>query len=63
MEPTGAPRPLERQNMTVSKPRGELGDGDAEGGGGVEDAGAVEVDGEAGFVRLRPRSLRGWAAG
>ena len=47
MEPTGAPRPLERQKLTVSKPRVSSATRNAESDGGVEDASAVEMRGQA----------------
>ena len=46
MEPTGAPNPLERQNITESKHRGEFCNGLAEISCGVEDACAIQMHGE-----------------
>ena len=41
---------------------GQLGDGHVEGGGGVEDARAVQMDGQTGVRVRRPRSPRAQAA-
>ena len=46
IDPTGADRPLERQNMTVSTGAASAGGVDRQGHGGVEQPGAVAVDGQ-----------------
>ena len=52
MEPTGAPSPFDRQNITVSKPRVKRLHIDAQRHGGVEDARSVEMQRE--LVLPRP---------
>ena len=52
MDPTGAPSPFERQNITESKLFGEFHDGVPQGHAGVENSRAIEMYGQPGRVRM-----------